>query len=350
MGASVKRAQLVLNIILLFIGGGGSPLLTRLYFVHGGNRVWFSSWLQTAGFPILLLPIAISYFSHRRASQNSSSPDGHVNKFFMNYRLFFASVIIGVLTGLDDFLMANGMERIPVSTSALISATQLAFTAGFAFLLVRQKFTSYSVNALVLLTIGAAVLAMHGKSDKPENESTGQYILGFAMMIGAAALYGFIMPFLELTYAKGGQEITYALVMQIQMVICLIATGFSTIGMLVNNDFQAIPREARNYTLGETKYYMVVIWSAIGWQFSFLGVIGIVFCASSLLSGIMVTLLIPVTQIFGVIFLREKFQAEKGVALALSIWGFVSYFYGEIKALKNPKNIPETEMSQPSNP
>lgn len=95
---------------------------------------------------------------------------------------------------------------------------------------------------------------------------------------------------------------------------------------------------------------MVVIWSAIGWQFSFLGVIGIVFCASSLLSGIMVTLLIPVTQIFGVIFLREKFQAEKGVALALSIWGFVSYFYGEIKALKNPKNIPETEMSQPSNP
>ena len=41
--------------------------------------------------------------------------------------------------------------------------------------------------------------------------------------------------------------------------------------------------------------------------------------------------LLPVTEILAVIFYKENFQAEKGVALALSLWGFVSYFYGELK-------------------
>ncbi|XP_021900777.1 purine permease 1-like [Carica papaya] len=341
MEAAMKRALLVLNCILLFIGGSGGPLLTRLYFIHGGSRLWFSSWLQTGGFPIFLLPLSIAYIQHHR---RNPSPG---NRFFIGPRLFIASVIIGILTGLDDFLMANGMARLPISTSALISATQLAFTAGFAFLLVRQKFTAYSVNALVLLTIGAAVLAMHGSSDRPEGESSKEYMFGFVMMIGAAALYGFIMPFLELVYAKAGQEITYAVVMQIQMVICVFATGFSTVGMVINNDFKVIPREAREFEIGETKYYLVVVWSAVAWQFSFLGVVGIVFCASSLLSGVMVSLLIPVTEVLGVIFLDEKFRPEKGVALALSIWGFISYFYGEARTLKKQKHVDQdTEMQQ----
>ncbi|KAI3913331.1 hypothetical protein MKW92_005625, partial [Papaver armeniacum] len=40
----------------VFIGG---PLLLRVYFLHGGSRKWLSSALQTAGFPILLLPLTI---------------------------------------------------------------------------------------------------------------------------------------------------------------------------------------------------------------------------------------------------------------------------------------------------
>ena len=108
---------------------------------------------------------------------------------------------------------------------------------------------------------------------------------------------------------------------------------------------QVIPREAREFELGETKYYVVAIWSAIIWQCFFLGAIGVIFCASSLLSGIVITVLLPVTEILAVIFYKEKFQAEKGVALALSLWGFVSYFYGEIKQTKKKKPAaPQTEM------
>ena len=70
-----------------------------------------------------------------------------------------------------------------------------------------------------------------------------------------------------------------------------------------------------------------------------MGAAGIIFCASSLLSGIVIAVHLPVIEILAVIFYREKFQAEKGVALVLSLWGFVSYFYGEIKDERKKKQI-----------
>ncbi|GMN40079.1 hypothetical protein TIFTF001_009307 [Ficus carica] len=118
----------------------------------------------------------------------------------------------------------------------------------------------------------------------------------------------------------------------------------------------AISREAKKFELGETKYYVVLVWSAIIWQGFFLGAIGVIFCASSLLSGIVISVLLPVTEILAVIFYQESFQAQKGVSLALSLWGFVSYFYGEFKHdKKNKKNKKEhnpdqeTEMPQIQN-
>lgn len=106
---------------------------------------------------------------------------------------------------------------------------------------------------------------------------------------------------------------------------------------------QAIPREAREYQLGEAKYYVVLVWCAIIWQCFTIGFTGIIFCGSSLLSGIILAALLPVTEVLAVIFYHEKFQAEKGIALALSLWGFVSHFYGVIKHSKQ-QQIPQTEM------
>ncbi|XP_059631285.1 purine permease 3-like [Cornus florida] len=338
---SMKKALLLLNCILLSIGNCGGPLIMRLYFVKGGKRIWLSSWLETGGWPVILIPLTITYMQ-RRAKEGSTA-----KLFFMKPRLFFAAAVIGILTGADDYFYAYGVARLPVSTSALIIATQLAFTAGFAFLLVKQKFTSYSINAIVLLSVGAAVLALHTSSDRPEGESDKQYYLGFFMTLVAAALYGFILPLVELTYNKAKQAITYTLVMEIQMVMCFFATAFCTVGMLVNNDFQAIPREAREYKLGETKYYVILAFSAIIWQGFFLGAIGVIFCASSLLSGVLIAVLLPATEILAVIFYHEKFQAEKGVALVLSLWGFVSYFYGEIKHSKKKSRTQSQQTEEP---
>ncbi|XP_044509882.1 purine permease 3-like [Mangifera indica] len=317
----------------------------RLYFIHGGNRVWFSSWLETGAWPVVLLPITIGYF-YRRRNQNRSSP---TNFFLMKTRLFIASAVIGVLTGFDDYLYAYGVARLPVSTSSLIIASQLAFTAAFAYLLVKQKFTSYSINAIFLLTVGAGILALHTSSDRPANESNREYLLGFLMTVAAAALYGFILPLVELSYKKAKQELSYALVLEIQIVMCLFATAVCTVGMLINNDFKVIGREAREFELGETKYYILVVGSALIWQCFFIGAIGVIFCGSSLLSAVIIAVQLPITEILAVIFYQEKFQAEKGVSLALSLWGFASYYYGEFKHAKEEKRTAQTEMLPVSN-
>jgi drug/metabolite transporter (DMT)-like permease len=230
--AAMKKILLILNCILLSIGNCGGPLIMRLYFLHGGKRVWLSSWLETGGWPIILLPLTVTYF-HRRTTQGPRA-----KLFFMKPPLFIASAGIGILTGFDDYLYAYGVARLPVSTSSLIVASQLAFTAGFAFLLVKQKFTSYSINAVVLLTIGAGVLALHTSNDRPKGESNKQYFVGFLMTLAASALYGFLLPLIELTYKKSKQEITYSLVMEVQIVMSLFATLLCTVGMLINNDFK----------------------------------------------------------------------------------------------------------------
>lgn len=94
-------------------------------------------------------------------------------------------------------------------------------------------------------------------------------------------------------------------------------------------------------------YYVVVIWSAIVWQLLIIGTVGVICYGSSLLSGILLATLLSVTEVLAVIFYHEKFGAEKGISLALSLWGFASYFYGEIKTNKGSHTqIQESEMNQ----
>ncbi|CAI9112142.1 OLC1v1012532C1 [Oldenlandia corymbosa var. corymbosa] len=341
---NLRLISLVIYSIILAIGNCGGPLILRLYFVKGGQSVWLSSWLQTAGFPILLIPLLASYL-HRRQARASRK-----QLILMDFQIFAGAAFVGTLTGVANYFYGYGVGRLPVSTSSILTATQLGFTAIFAFFIVKQKFHAFSVNAVVLLTVGPLLLGLHANGDRPAGESNKLYVLGFIMMIVAAMLTGIILPTVEKIYKKSKQEITFTLVLEMQFVISFFATLFSTIGMIANHDFQSIPREARAYELGEEKYYLVIFWSAIILQCYFLGSIGVIFCASSLVSAIMIAVLLPVTEILAVFFFNEKFQAEKGVALFLSLWGFVSYFYGEIKHNKKANSLDkelDAAQSQP---
>lgn len=64
----------------------------------------------------------------------------------------------------------------------------------------------------------------------------------------------------------------------------------------------------------ETKYYSVVVFNAIAWQ-CFLGAIGVIFCASSLLSGIVIAAGLPITEVLAVIFCKENFKPERVLPL-----------------------------------
>ncbi|PKI73562.1 hypothetical protein CRG98_006143 [Punica granatum] len=164
------------------------------------------------------------------------------------------------------------------------------------------------------------------------------YVVGFLMTLAASGLYGFVLPLVEMGYKKTKQVLSYSLVLEYQLVMSFSTAAFCIVGMFINNDFKVIPREAKEFGLGESKYYMVLISSAIVWQCFFVGAMGVIFCASSLSSGIIIAVMLPVTEVLAVIFFREKFQVEKGVSLVLSLWGFVSYFYKEIMDAKKRRN------------
>lgn len=334
---------LVVNFLLLVVGSACGPLLLRAYFLRGGTRKWLSSLLQSAGWPLLLVPLCFSY-THRRREDGGASTKA-TPFFLMTPRLLAASVVVGLMTGLDNLLYAYGLAYLPVSTSSILISTQLAFTAVFALLLVRQRFTAFSVNAVVLLSFGAAMLGMNVGGDRPAGVSRAQYCAGFAMTLGAAALYGLVLPVMELSQARhaarhGAVAVTYTLIMEMQLVIGLAATAFSAVGMLVNNDFHAIPGEAREFGLGQAGYYLLLAGSATMYQCFFLGTIGAIFYGSALLAGVVMTVLIPVTEVLAVMFFHEPFNGTKGVALALSLWGFVSYFYGEIRTKAHQSDRP----------
>ncbi|PIA47916.1 hypothetical protein AQUCO_01400485v1 [Aquilegia coerulea] len=120
-------------------------------------------------------------------------------------------------------------------------------------------------------------------------------------------------------------------------------------GMIINKDFQAMSREAREYGLGSGMYYTVLVAGAVVWQLSFFGGLGVVYCMNSLLNGILSAVLLPVTEIVGVIAYHENFNGEKALALALCLWGFTSYFYGEYKVNKKlKKKTNNVKDDQPS--
>lgn len=332
-GRAARWLLVALNCGMLVVGTTGGPILSRLYFSKGGHRKWLSAWLETAGWPLLLVPVSASYLSRRARDRGAPL-------FLTPRRVLLAGAVLGVLTGADDFVYAYGLAYLPVSTSAILISTQLAFTVFFACLIVRQRLTAATLNAVALLTIGAVVLGLHASKDRPAGVTTGKYWMGFFLTLGAAALYGLILPLVELAYkhaAGGGRAVTYALVMEMQLVMGFFATAFCTVGVIVNKDFQAIPREAKQYELGEARYYVVLVFNAVLWEFFFVGAVGVIFCVHTLLAGIIIAVFIPITEVLGVIFLHEKFSSEKGVALVLSLWGLASYSYGEYADAKAKK-------------
>lgn len=157
----------------------------------------------------MIIPLFISYL---RRLRKEGSDDAKLI-------LIITPRVTMAAAGLDNYLHTGGIARLPVSTATLIFATQLAFTALFAFIIVNQTFTPYSINAIVLLMAGVGVLAMNSNNDRPKGISKKCYTFGYFMCLATAAVYGFTLPLVELTYKKATQPITYTLVMEIQLVM-----------------------------------------------------------------------------------------------------------------------------------
>ncbi|KMT11746.1 hypothetical protein BVRB_5g105800 [Beta vulgaris subsp. vulgaris] len=315
-------------IIFLLVGQTTATLLGRLYFDKGGNSKWMATFVQSAGFPILI-PLKF-FFSSSAASIRPSL--AQLASLYLAFGL--------LLTG-DNLMYSYGLLYLPVSTYSLLCASQLAFNAVTSFFINKQKFTALVLNSLVILTIAMCLLAINASNDgNTSNDiARGKYVIGFLCTLGASATYSLYLSLTQYSFEKVIKDESFNTIVCMQLYPSFVATCACVIGLFGSGEWKTLNEEMKGYKLGRVSYVMTLAFTAISWQVSSVGLLGLIFEVSSLFSNVISTVSLPVVPVFAVVFFHDKMNGVKVISLVLAIWGFVSYIYQHY--LDNTKVIKE---------
>ncbi|KAG0503754.1 hypothetical protein HPP92_003826 [Vanilla planifolia] len=209
---------------------------------------------------------------------------------------------ISLLTGLDDFLYALRTGLPPRLDLRRPHRDTWPFTALFAYFIIKQRFTAFSINAVALLTVGrrcspcAPATAQRGE--------TRQVLEGFVLTLqGCRAVRAGVAVGGAYLHAKAGRA---------------ILTVVMGCGLSSDSSYRPLPSAWSSTTIQKIFMYIIVKLKAVG----------VISCVNTLLAGVLIAVFIPVVEFLAAIFL-EKFTGER-VAL-LCLWGLASYSHGEYR-------------------
>ncbi|WOG85513.1 hypothetical protein DCAR_0104702 [Daucus carota subsp. sativus] len=329
---------LVFNYMFLFLGSVSSSLLSKFYFNHNGSSRWVSTWVQCAGFPLLILPIFLPFHLFKSTQRK---PFSHLSQ-----NLFLYSLLIGLLLGLNNLLFSWGNSYLPVSTSSLLLSSQLTFNLIFSVIIVKQRITFSNLNCVVLLSLASVLLGLglgSSHDDEPNDQAREKYFIGYFCTIGAGLLFALYLPLMEIIYK---QVYCYSMVMEMQLIMEASATVLATAGMAVNGGFSEMRRESElGFDLGHKYYWLTVMGNVVTWQLCFMGTAGMVFLTSGLTGAICMTALTGANVVGGVVVYGDRFDGGKAVSAALCGWGFCSYVYGLYVKSRQGESDRRSEMS-----
>ncbi|KAF6160871.1 hypothetical protein GIB67_041925 [Kingdonia uniflora] len=316
-----KWGLLVVNILALFLGSISSSLLSRFYFIHGGSSKWVSTWVQSTGFPLLLIPICVPHVFNLKT--------GKTHKPFSVFtpKLCFVSVSIGLMMGFNNFLFSWGISYLSVSTTSLLLSSQLAFNLIFSAVLVKQRISFSNLNSVLLLTLSSVLLGLGSDHDRPIGVIQAHYFMGFFSILGAGLLFALYLPLVEMVYKSVD---SYQMVMEMQVVMQMAAVTLAVVGMRFDGGYSEMRSEGKaGFDLGLTGYWLTIGFAVFSWQLCFMGTAGLVFLTKSLTGGMCTTALLPMNILGGVLFYGDDFGVLKMVSTLLCLWGLCSYLYGE---------------------
>ncbi|XP_027337450.1 probable purine permease 11 [Abrus precatorius] len=313
-----------LYTIFLLAGQSTATLLGRLYFNKGGNSKWIATFVQSAGFP-LLLPLLL-YLPSQAKLENMANNDSSKTKPKLPI-IFSLYLAFGLLMTGNDLMYSYGLVYLPLSTYSIICATQLAFNALFSFFLNSQKLTFFILNSIVLLTISVSLLAIYDDSEDTKGIPKGKLIIGFFFTLAASATFSLHLSLVQLCFKKIIKRETFSAVLDMQLYPSLIATCACIVGLFVSGEWKFLDKEMKEYEKGRMSYVMTLLWIAVTWQISSIGMLGLIFEVSSLFSIVIGTLELPITPILAVMVFHDKIKGVKVIALLLAVWGFLSYMY-----------------------
>lgn len=306
------------NIVFLLVGQAVAVILGRFYYDRGGKSKWISTVVQTAAFPIHLIP----YFFIRSAQIPSDR--GSRTPLLTLCGLYF---VLGALISGDNVLFSTGLLYLSASTYSLLCATQLAFNAVFSLVINHQKFTILILNSVVILSFSTCLLAVDGDSNGPSGLSKAKYIIGFVTTLAASCIYSLLLSLMQLSFQKIIKKETFSVVLEMQIFTAFVATCFSVIGLFGSGEWKTLHGEMSVFSAGKVSYVLTLFWTSIAWQTSSISVVSLIFLVSSLFSNVISTLSLAVTPIVAVIVFHEQMNGVKIIALLMAFWGFASYIY-----------------------
>ncbi|KAJ0703336.1 putative purine permease, plant [Helianthus annuus] len=324
---SAYKILLVINYICLFVGSVSSSLLIKFYFNHKGSSRWVSTWIQSAGFPLLLIPI---YFPYNAKTRKPFSGFG-INTLGL-------CVGVGLMLVVSNLCFSWGNSYLPLSTSALVLSSQLVFTLLMSVIIVKQKITFLNLNCVVLLTLSCVLLALSSNGDRAEGLTKQKYFIGFFSTALAGLLFAVYLPVMEKIFSKID---CYAMVVEMQFVMEMTATVVATVAMGVCGGFKEMKEESVGvglFDVGATKYWVAVGCNVVTWQLCFMGTAGMVYLTTSLTGGICMTALMGMNVVGGVVVYGDEFKGAKVVSTVMCLWGFCSYVYGMYVKMKDEKD------------
>ncbi|XP_075497260.1 putative purine permease 10 [Primulina tabacum] len=312
---------MVVYSLFVLAGQSVGTLLGGVYFDKGGKSKWMATFVQVAGFPVLL---PFQWFAKDKKIDSELAITRKPS-----YPLILSLVYLctGIFVAGDCMLYSIGLQNLPITTYTLICASQLGFNALFSYFLNGQKFTPYIVNSLVLLTISSVLLVFQTDSGDSSKYSRNKFVIGFLSTLGASAGYGLVLPLTQLAFQKIIKKETLRAVLDMTIYQCAVATFVIVIGLFASGEWKTLNKEMNEYKLGKVSYIMNLFWTAVAWQAFGVGCIGLIFKISSLFSNVISIFGLPLAPIMSVIFLQDKLTGLKAISMILALWGFVSYMY-----------------------
>ncbi|KAK8329646.1 hypothetical protein V6Z11_A11G338300, partial [Gossypium hirsutum] len=310
---------IALNILFLLAGQSAAVLLTKFYFNNGGKSKWMASLMQTAGFPLLYLPL-LFFPSFNKQSPSSSNNITH-------YVVYFS---LGCLLAIDNFMYTVGVKPLSISTYSLLCASQLVFNAIFSVVINSEKLGILTLNSIIFITVSASMVAIHPDSSETKRDEKNpvrknEHTIGFISTVGASAGYALFLSLTQFSFDKILKKDTFSVVFEMQIYTSLVSSFVCLLGLFLSLEFKDLKSEMEKFDEGKVIYVVSLIGIGLAWQICTVGVVGLIYLVSSLFSNVVSMLSLPFVPVVGVVLYKEKMDAIKVLAMLFTLWGFASY-------------------------
>ncbi|XP_044967935.1 probable purine permease 11 [Hordeum vulgare subsp. vulgare] len=309
--------MVLLDMLVVLCGQTVATLLGRYYYNSGGNSKWMATLTQSGGSPLLAVLLLLT------PADPVGEPRPAAAKMVPIY------LGLGTLIGFDNLMYSYALQYLPVSTFALVAATQLAFNSVTSRLINAQRFTALIANSVVVLTFAAALLGVGSSSDgtSAADLPRGKYMLGFVLTLAASAVFALILSLFEVTFERAVGGRTFRWVLRVQMCTNLVAAAVAVCGLLASGEWKTIPGEMSAFEDGRARYVATLAGTAVSWQAMSVASLRLITRVSSLFANVTGTVSLPLVPVFAVVLFGDRMTGIKAVAMLMAFWGFLSYVY-----------------------